>query len=105
MPVGVRPVPPQPLALRVPRCWLQRAARRGGARRRAAGAGVTAAMLAAVLAGCAAGGPAPNVIAVSAGHCGTGWRQVAAGPQTFQLRNTGPGAAAVDLVDPATGAG
>ena len=84
--------------------WLRCAARRGGARRRATGPAITAAALAVVLAGCAAGGPAPNVIAVSAGHCGTGWRQVAAGPQTFQLRNAGTGAAAVNLVNPATGA-
>jgi iron uptake system EfeUOB component EfeO/EfeM len=103
VPVGVRPVLPQPLVPRMPLRWLRRA-RSGGARRRAAGPGLAAAALAVVLAGCAAGGPAPNVIAVSAGQCGTGWRQVAAGLQTFQLRNAGTGAAAVDLVDPATGA-
>ena len=104
MPVGVRPVLPQPLVPRMPLRWRRRATRRGGARRRAAGPAITAAMLAAVLAGCAAGSLAPNVIAVSASHCGTGWRQVAAGPQIFQLRNAGTGAAGMDLVDPATGA-
>ena len=104
MPVGVRPVLPQPVVPLMRMRWLRCAARRGGARRRATGPAITAAALAVVLAGCAAGGPAPNVIAVSAGHCGTGWRQVAAGPQTFQLRNAGTGAAAVDLVNPATGA-
>ena len=104
LPAGVQPVLPQPLVPRVPLRWLRRTARRGATWRRGPGPGTAAAALAAVLSGCAAGGPAPNVIAVSAGHCGTGWRQVAAGPQTFQLRNTGAGAAAVDLVDPATGA-
>ncbi len=65
-------------------------------------AGAAAAALAA-LAGCGSAGPAGNVITVAAAGCGTGWRQVAAGPQTFQLHNPGSGAAGADLIDPATG--
>jgi iron uptake system component EfeO len=96
VPAGVRPVPAQPLTRRRPprprAPWAARLT-----------AGAAAAALAAV-AGCGSAGPAANVITVAAAGCGTGWRQVAAGPQTFQLRNPGSGAAGADLVDPATGA-
>lgn len=41
---------------------------------------------------------------MSTGACGTGWRQAAAGLQTFQIQNTSTGGAEVDLIDPADGA-
>jgi iron uptake system component EfeO len=65
---------------------------------------VLAATIAAGLAGCGTQSQAGNVIAVSAGACGTGWRQVSAGMQTFQIRNSGTGGAEVDLINPASGA-
>ena len=68
---------------------------------------VLAATVAAGLAGCGTrqpGSPAGNTIAVSAGACGTGWRHVSAGMQTFQIRNSSTGGAEVDLVNPASGA-
>jgi iron uptake system component EfeO len=65
-----------------------------------------ATVAAAALSGCGTQSPAAagNVIAVSAGACGTGWRHVTAGLQTFQVRNSSIGAAEVDLVNPANGA-
>jgi iron uptake system component EfeO len=61
-------------------------------------------LLAAGLSGCGSQTAAGNVITVSAGACGTGWRQVTAGMQTFQVRNSGTAGAEVDLINPATGA-
>jgi hypothetical protein len=61
-------------------------------------------MLITGLSGCGPGDPPGNVIAVSAGACGTGWRQVHAGPQTFQISNSSTSAADVDLISPANGA-
>ncbi len=63
-----------------------------------------AATVAAGLAGCGVQRAAGNVITVSAGACGAGWRQVTAGMQTFQIRNSSPGGAGVDLINPANGA-
>ena len=63
-----------------------------------------AATVAAGLAGCGTQSQAGNVIAVSAGACGTGWRQVSAGMQTFQIRNSSTGGAEADLINPASGA-
>ena len=63
-----------------------------------------AATVAAGLAGCGVQRAAGNVITVSAGACGTGWRQVTAGMQTFQIRNSSLGGAGVDLINPANGA-
>ncbi len=65
---------------------------------------LVAAVLAAGLSGCGTQSEAGNVITVSAGACGTGWRQVAAGTQTFQIRNSSIGGAEVDLINPASGA-
>jgi iron uptake system component EfeO len=105
VPAGVRPMRPQPL----PRAGLP--GRTGHGRRsrgrRAAPPTVLAAFLATLLATGLAGcgdPPGPNVITVSAARCGAGWRQVTAGPQTFQLHNPGARAAGADLIDPATGA-
>lgn len=113
MPADVRPARPQPLAHRfagrlAPVPWL--AARVRAAGRLAApvlGAPVLAVLAASIvagLAGCGTQSQAGNVIAVSAGACGTGWRQVSAGMQTFQIRNSATGGAEVDLINPASGA-
>jgi len=64
---------------------------------------LSASVLAAGLAGCGTS-PAGNVISVSTGTCGTGWHDVRAGAQTFQLHNTSTAGAEVDLIDPASGA-
>src|SRR5580693_9238703 len=60
-------------------------------------------MLVAGLSGCGAAA-AGNVITVNTGGCGTGWHQVRAGMQTFQISNSSTGGAEVDLIDPANGA-
>jgi iron uptake system component EfeO len=65
---------------------------------------LVAALLAAGLSGCGTQSEPGNVIMVSARACGTGWRQVAAGTQTFQIRNSSIGGAEVDLINPASGA-
>ena len=65
---------------------------------------VLAATVAAGLSGCGTRQPGGNIIAVSAGACGTGWRQVSAGMQIFQIRNSFTGGAEVDLINPASGA-
>jgi iron uptake system component EfeO len=65
---------------------------------------LTTGVLVTGLSGCGAAGPAGNVITVSTGGCGTGWRQVHTGMQTFQIDNSGTGGAEVDLIDPANGA-
>ena len=88
MPADVSPARPQPLASRT-------------LRRRMAIAGT---VLVAGLSGCGTHVPGGNVITVSAGACGTGWRQVSAGMQTFQIRNSSLGAAGADLINPASGA-
>ena len=126
MPADVRPARPLPLTPRVkvppvllPRMLASRLPRRPVlasrvlvsrvAGRRApvtpvlAGT-VLAATVAAGLSGCGTRQPAGNIIAVSAGACGTGWRQVSAGMQTFQIRNSSTGGAEVDLINPASGA-
>jgi iron uptake system component EfeO len=87
VPADVRPARPRPLAHRM-----------------LAGPGLAVTLLAAGLAGCGSQTAAGNVITVSTGACGTGWRQVSAGMQTFQVRNSGTGGAEVDLINPATGA-
>ena len=61
-------------------------------------------LLAAGLSGCGSQPAAGNVITVSTGACGGGWRQVTAGMQTFQIRNSSTGGAEVDLINPANGA-
>jgi iron uptake system component EfeO len=60
--------------------------------------------LATGLAGCASPSQPGQVITVSARACGADWGPAAPGWQTFQVRNSLPGAAEVDLVNPATGA-
>ena len=126
MPADVRPARPLPLTPRVrvppvllPRMLAARLPRRPvlGSRvlvSRVAGrrppvtpvlAGtVLAATVAAGLSGCGTRQPAGDIIAVSAGACGTGWRQASAGMQTFQIRNSSTGGAEVDLISPASGA-
>ena len=64
---------------------------------------LTTGLLVAGLSGCGSA-PAGNVITVSTGGCGTGWQQVRAGMQTFQISNSGTGGAEVDLINPANGA-
>ena len=116
MPADVRPARPQPLAPRA-RCRAAlvrlpavtgRVAPVWGARVRAAAAPAAAllavTMLAAGLSGCGTQAAAGNVITVSSGACGTGWRRVIAGMQTFQIRNSSIGGAEVDLINPANGA-
>ena len=44
------------------------------------------------------------MITVTTGGCGTGWQQVHAGMQTFQISNSSTGGAEVDLINPANGA-
>jgi iron uptake system component EfeO len=68
---------------------------------RALAAGALAAVL---VSGCAGSPPPGNLISVSTGTCGTGWQEVAAGMQTFQIHNSSTGGAEVDLIDPADGA-
>ena len=85
MPADLRPARPQPLAHRML-------------------AGLAVTLLAAGLSSCGSQPAGGNVITVSAGGCGTGWRQVSAGMQTFQVRNSGTAGAEVDLINPATGA-
>jgi len=53
--------------------------------------------------GCAVQSPSGNLISVSTGACGTGWSQVAAGMQTFQIHNSSTAGAEVDLINPADG--
>ena len=53
-----------------------------------AGLLLAVALLAAGLAGCGSEPAAGNVITISTGACGTGWGQVHAGTQTFQVRNS-----------------
>jgi iron uptake system component EfeO len=65
---------------------------------------VVGALAAGLVSGCGGQSPSGNVITVSTGACGTGWSQVAAGMQTFQIRNSSTGGAEVDLIDPADGA-
>jgi iron uptake system component EfeO len=60
--------------------------------------------LAAGLPGCASASPPGNLITVSTGGCGAGWRQPVPGLQTFQVRNSSTSAAEVDLINPASGA-
>ena len=131
MPADVRPARPQPLASRALR-WLMAMtgrpapARAGRVRRDhmltgpvrvgrvpagtvrvgrvLAGTVLAGTVLAAGLSGCGTHTAAGNVITVSAGACGTGWRQVTAGMQTFQIRNSSIGGAEVDLINPASGA-
>jgi iron uptake system EfeUOB component EfeO/EfeM len=62
------------------------------------------ALAAGLVSGCAGPSPSGNLISVSTGTCGTGWREVAAGMQTFQIHNSSTGGAEVDLIDPADGA-
>ncbi len=62
------------------------------------------ALLAAGLAGCGSQPAAGNVITISTGACGTGWRQVRAGMQTFQVRNSDTAGAEAYLINPASGA-
>jgi iron uptake system component EfeO len=64
---------------------------------------LSASLLAAGLAACGSS-PSGNVISVSTGTCGTGWHDVRAGMQTFQLDNTSTAGAEVDLINPASGA-
>lgn len=105
MSADVRPARPWPLAHRM-LAGLARPplARRVLAGPRLAGPGLAVTLLAAGLAGCASQPAAGNVITVSTGACGTGWRQVSTGMQTFQVRNSGTAGAEVDLINPATGA-
>jgi iron uptake system component EfeO len=58
---------------------------------------------AAGLAACSAP-PQANVITVSTGACGTGWRNPSPGLQTLQIQNESTGGAEVDLIDPSNGA-
>ncbi len=111
MPADVRPARPVPLTPRVkarpvllPRVLASRVlASRAPVTPVLAGT-VLAAAVAAGLSGCGTRQPAGNVITVSAGACGTGWRQVSAGTQTFHIRNSSTGGAEVDLINPASGA-
>ncbi len=109
MPADVRPARPLPLTprVKVPPVLLARVASR--VRRLApvtpllAGT-VLAATVAAGLSGCGTRHPDGNIVTVSAGACGAGWRQASAGMQTFQIRNSSTGGAEVDLINPASGA-
>jgi iron uptake system component EfeO len=65
---------------------------------------LTTGVLVAGLSGCGPGAPAGNVITVSTSACGSGWRQVHAGTQTFQISNSSTGTAEAELIDPANGA-
>ncbi len=57
-----------------------------------------------LVSGCGGHPPSGDLISVSTGACGTGWRQVAPGMQTFQIHDSSTGAAEVDLIGPANGA-
>ncbi|MGH3125393.1 MAG: hypothetical protein ACRDND_30800, partial [Streptosporangiaceae bacterium] len=105
MPADVRPARPQPLAHRM------LAGRAGLVLAGPVLAGrvlvclvLAVTLLAAGLSGCGSQPAAGNLITVSTGACGTGWRQVSAGMQTFQVRNSGTAGAEVNLINPATGA-
>ena len=100
MPADVRPVRRQPLARRI----LGGLAPVTAAPVLALPVLVVATLLAAGLSGCGTRPEAGNVITVSARACGTGWRQVSAGTQTFQIRNSSIGGAEADLINPASGA-
>ena len=65
---------------------------------------LTTGMLVAGLSGCGTATAAGNVITVNTGGCGTGWRQVHAGMQTFQISNSSTGGAEVNLINPVNGA-
>src|ERR1700722_19258839 len=69
-----------------------------------AGLLLAVALLAAGLAGCGSQPAAGNVITISTGACGTGWGQVHAGMQTFQVRNSDTAGAEAYLINPASGA-
>ena len=100
MPVDVRPARPEPFAQRM-------LAGRAGpvpAGLVLAGLLLAVALLAAGLAGCGSQPAAGNVITISTGACGTGWRQVRAGMQTFQVRNSDTAGAEAYLINPASGA-
>jgi iron uptake system component EfeO len=93
VPADVRPARPRPLASRA----LRRLTAMTGT--------VAGTVLAAgLLSGCGTQAAGGNVITVSAGACGTGWRQVTAGTQTFQIRDSSIGGAEADLINPASGA-
>ena len=64
----------------------------------------TAAVLAALLAGCGGAPAVPSEISVTKGACGANWQHPAAGRQSFQIHNASTAAADVDLINPATGA-
>ena len=100
MPVDVRPARPEPFAQRM------LAGRAGPVPAGLVLAGLLLAvtLLAAGLAGCGSQPAAGNVITVSTGACGTGWRQVRAGTQTFQVRNSDTAGAEAYLINPASGA-
>ena len=100
MPADLRPARPQPLAHRM----LTGLARPVLVRRVLAGPVLAVTLLAAGLSGCGSQTAAGNVITVSTGACGTGWHQVTAGMQTFQVRNSGTAGAEAYLINPATGA-
>ena len=108
MPADVRPARPQPLAHRMlagagvpgwPARWLARCWPA-----LLAGPVLAVTLLAAGLSGCGSQPAAGNVITVSTGACGTGWHQVSAGMQTFQVRNSDTAGAEAYLINPATGA-
>ena len=65
---------------------------------------VLAATVAAGLSGCGTRQPVGNMIAVSAGACGTGGGKSAPAMQIFEIRNSFTGGAEVDLINPASGA-
>ena len=64
---------------------------------------LTTGMLVAGLSGCGSAA-AGNVITLTTRGCGTGWQQVHAGMQTFQISNSSTGGAEVNLINPANGA-
>jgi iron uptake system component EfeO len=100
VPVDVRPARPEPFAQ-----WML--ARRAGpvpAGPVLAGLLLAVAFLAAGLSGCGSQPAGGNVITISIGACGTGWRQVRAGMQTFQVRNSDTAGAEAYLINPASGA-
>jgi iron uptake system component EfeO len=100
VPADVRPARPEPFAQ-----WML--ARRAGpvpAGRVLAGLLLAVVLLAAGLAGCGSQPAAGNVITISTGACGTGWGQVHAGMQTFQVRNSDTAGAEAYLINPASGA-
>ena len=100
MPVDVRPARPEPFA----QWMLARRAGRVLAGPVVAGLLLAVALLAAGLSGCGSQPAAGNVITISTGACGTGWGQVHAGMQTFQVRNSDTAGAEAYLINPASGA-